>query len=98
MALLKANVLVANAVAGDAALALALARVAAPELRVGADSLLAMPVKVYVLALLKFALPSCSLETVRSSALGLTVKLFAVPASNEVPEPDMVNVGVKVRL
>ena len=95
MALLKANVLVANAVAGDAALALALARVAAPELRVGADSLLAMPVKVYVLALLKFALPSYGLETVRSSALGLTVKSLAVPALNVVP--DKVKLGVSVR-
>ncbi len=32
------------------------------------------------------------------SALGLTVKLFAVPAWNVVLEPDNVKVGVRVRL
>ncbi len=42
--------------------------------------------------------PSYAFVIAILSALGLTMKLFAVPAWNEVPEPDSVKVGVRVRL
>ena len=43
-------------------------------------------------------MPSYTLVSAILSDLGLTVKLFAVPALNEVPDPDKLKVGVKVRL